>query len=66
MTKKNGKPLSGGARLTASGRSPVAVALDVDQKKSAKEAAKIEGRSLANLFVFHTMRAVEKILAKRT
>lgn len=64
MAKKQAlKQKSGGARLLASGRRPVALALDPQQNERARRAADLDGRSLANLALVSLMRAVDRILA---
>ncbi len=50
------KPLSGGARLIASGRSPMILGWTPEDRAIIEAAAHAEGRSLANFVQFHGRR----------
>ena len=60
------KPLSGGARMKASGKHPVLLGLTTDEREFLRRAAELDGRPLTQLFMFHTFAAARKIIAKNS
>lgn len=64
MTKPKKKPPSGGARLTAAGKTPVLLGLLPEQRETLLAAAAAECRPLTQFLIFHGLEAAKKILKK--
>ena len=64
MAKTPKKPMSGGARIKASGKSPVLLGLPPEQKEMLQRAAELDGRPLTQFLIFHGLAAAKKILEK--
>lgn len=62
--KKTKKPLSGGARLIASGRHPVLLGLQPDQLAKIRSAASADNRPVTQFLIHYGIAAAEKIIAK--
>lgn len=58
------KQTSGGARLVASGKSPILLGVTGAEKKILKKAADIEKRPMTQFLLFHGIMAARKIIEK--
>lgn len=58
------KPLSGGARLKASGKRAMLIGWPKDGARKIEAAAKAEGRPMAQFVMHHALMAAEKILSE--
>ena len=64
MAKTPKKPMSGGARIKASGKSPMLLGVLPEQKDILRKAAAIDGRPMTQFLLFHALAAAKKILEK--
>ena len=55
---------SGGARMMASGKRPVLLGLSPEQHEKVFAAARKDERPVTQFFVFHGLKAAERILAQ--
>jgi uncharacterized protein (DUF1778 family) len=64
MAKTPKKPISGGARIKLSGKSPVLLGILPEQKEVLQKAAELDGRPMTQFLLFHALAAAKKILDK--
>jgi uncharacterized protein (DUF1778 family) len=66
-SKDKGKPMSGGAKLKASGRLAIMITVDPTDKVKIEEAAALEMRPVSQFVAYHAILAAEeRLLAART
>jgi uncharacterized protein (DUF1778 family) len=61
--QKKPKPLSGGAKLKASGRKAIMLGVTPEQFDNIKLAASLEMRPVSQFVTFYAVQAAEKIIA---
>lgn len=64
MAEKKRKPLSGGAKLKASGRKAIMLAVTPEQFDTFKLAASLEMRPVSQFVTYYALQAAEKAIAK--
>lgn len=66
MKKPPGRPkqISGGARLTASGRKPILLGVTQAELDTIRQAAQIDRRPVTQFLILHGLAAAERILGK--
>ena len=65
MATKNRKPLSGGAKLMASGKRPMSLGWPPDELAKIRQAAKKSGQYMTQFVVHHALMAAEEIIGKK-
>lgn len=61
--KRKRKPMSGGAKLKASGRKAIMLAVTPEQADKLKLAASLEMRPVSQFVTFYAIQAAEKVIA---
>jgi len=64
VAEKKRKPLSGGAKLKASGRKAIMLAVTPEQFDTFKLAASLEMRPVSQFVTYYALQAAEKAIAK--